>query len=251
MIYDIQKASLWKRFSAYLFDIILIGILAVGVAFLLSSALNYEGNLAARNEMREQYEAKHGVDFDITQEQYEKLDEQEKEAFDKAYLEFVSDPEVNKADVILINLSLIIISFSLLIAFLLLEFTVPLVLKNGQTLGKKIFGIAIIRVDGVRVSTFQMFARSILGKCTIETILPILLVLLFIFNYMPLVSIVGLFLLAVIQLLCTSITKLHTPMHELLSATVSVDMASQLIFDTPEALLEYKKNLHAAEVDNG
>ena len=39
------------------------------------------------------------------------------------------------------------------------------------------------------------------------------------------------------------------PLHDLLAQTVAVDMASQLIFDSPEDLLEYKKRLHAEDAE--
>ena len=39
---DLQKANIWKRISAYLFDVIILGMVAVGVAFLLSSVLKYD-----------------------------------------------------------------------------------------------------------------------------------------------------------------------------------------------------------------
>ena len=40
-------------------------------------------------------------------------------------------------------------------------------------------------------------------------------------------------------------TRTNSAIHDQLSHTVAVDMASQLIFDSPEALLEYKQKLHA------
>ena len=43
MIYDLQRASLWKRISAFLFDAILLGIAAVLFAWCLSAALGYDG----------------------------------------------------------------------------------------------------------------------------------------------------------------------------------------------------------------
>ena len=36
MIYDLQRANMWKRISAYLLDAILLGMVVVGFAFLLS-----------------------------------------------------------------------------------------------------------------------------------------------------------------------------------------------------------------------
>ena len=249
MVYDVQKASMWKRLSAYLCDIILLVIVAVGVAFLLSFALNYEGYLNERETIRVGYENQYGVDFDISKEDYNKLSAEKKKAIDDAFALFVTDPEVNRIDILLANLVLIIVSFSGLIPYLLLEFIIPLILRNGQTIGKKVFGVAVMRVDGVKISPLQLFIRTVLGKCTIETLLPIFLVLMLMFNYMPLVGMVGFLAIAIIQFFCIVATRYHTPMHELLSATVSVDFQSQLIFDTPEALLEYKKKIHEEKAE--
>lgn len=43
MVYDLQKASLWKRIAAWMFDGILTCILAVGFGVLLSVLLGYDG----------------------------------------------------------------------------------------------------------------------------------------------------------------------------------------------------------------
>jgi hypothetical protein len=40
----------------------------------------------------------------------------------------------------------------------------------------------------------------------------------------------------------------RTPLHDMLAGTVTVDFASQMIFDSPEELLEYKKKLHAESI---
>ena len=42
MIYDLQKASIGKRLSAFILDVILFAILAVGAAAIVSEALNYD-----------------------------------------------------------------------------------------------------------------------------------------------------------------------------------------------------------------
>lgn len=245
MIYDIQKSNMWKRISAYIFDSILIVILAVGVAFILSGALNYTKYTETRESMRNEFELKYGVDFDISQDDYEKMTDVERTYFDDAYTAFVTDPEVNRVDVLVINLSLIITVFSILIPYLILQFIVPLKLKNGQTLGKKIFGIAVMRVDGIRISPLQLFIRSILGKYTLETMLPILLVLMFFFGVMPFACVTGFALLFLIQIIFIITSRLRTPIHDMIAGTATVDLASQLIFDTTEELVDYQKRIHA------
>jgi uncharacterized RDD family membrane protein YckC len=249
MVYDVQKANFWKRFSAYLVDILILALVAVEIAFLLSLVLDFQGTLNQRNDLKEEYEQHYGVDFDITQEDYDKLTDSEKNYLNDAHVSYITDPECGRLDALLVNLALIIATFSLLIAYLLLEFLVPMLFRNGQTFGKKIFGVGVVRVDGVRISTFQLFVRTVLGKCTVETLIPVFLIFLFFLNFMPLFSIMGFALLFIIQFVSIVVTKLHTPIHELMSATVSVDMSSQTIFDSPEALMEYKKQLHSQDVE--
>lgn len=250
MIYDVQKASMWKRISAYIFDVILLSIIAVGVAFILSAVLGYDAHATEREAMREAYEKEYGISFDITQDEYNEMSEEEQKNYDTAYNAFATDPEVNKKDILLINLTLIIASFGILIAYLILELLIPLKFGNGQTLGKKIFGIAVMRVDGVRITPVQLFIRTILGKYTLETMLPVLLIALFIFNFMPLLGLVGIVMIIIIQLGLIVFTRLKTPIHDMISATVTVDMASQLIFNSAEELTEYKKKLHSDTVKN-
>ena len=46
MIYDLQKASMWKRISAALCDLIALVIVIVGLLLLLSAVLGYDGRAA-------------------------------------------------------------------------------------------------------------------------------------------------------------------------------------------------------------
>ena len=122
--------------------------------------------------------------------------------------------------------------------------------KNGQTLGKKVFGVAVMRVDGVKINGPILFTRAILGKYVVETMLPILFLLMIIFNITS--GIVGLIAIAAVlitNLVMIIVSKSNIAIHDLLSSTVAVDMASQLIFESPEALIEYKQRIHAQEVE--
>ena len=68
VIYDLQKASMWKRISAFLFDFIMIAIVAVGIILLLSSVLGYDTYTDKLETFYEKYETEYGVDFDISAE---------------------------------------------------------------------------------------------------------------------------------------------------------------------------------------
>lgn len=256
MVTDLQKASLWKRIFAGLFDFIMLAVVAVGMAALLSWALGYNThnqNLTdAYTRYEQEYESKYGIEFRITQEEYDAMTQAQRENYDAACVAveeaFAGDSEVVYLYNLVMNMTLLIITFGLLLSVLLLEFFVPLLLKNGQTLGKKIFAVALMRNDGVKVSNVQMFVRTLLGKFTIELMIPAYIILMIFFNSIGIVGSIVLVAILVIELICMITSKTNALIHDSISGTVAVDMASQMIFDTMEARVEYIKRLHAEEV---
>ena len=249
-MYDLQKANMWKRISAALFDAITIGIVAIGMVFLLSALLGYDAQVARFGEIREQYGDEYNVDFAITDEDYQKLTEEERNQYQLANDAFLKDEEANYIYNLLINYIFLMITVGILSTFILVEFVVPLLFGNGQTLGKKIFGIAVMRADSVKISPMILFARSILGKCTVETLVPLLSFIMIIMQaggMLPLIFFAGVTIMQIAFFLMTKERKL---IHDVMAQTVVVDMSSQMIFETPEALLEYKKKIQAEKAQN-
>lgn len=249
-MYDFQKANMWKRISAALLDLILLVIAVVGFALLLSTVLNYNSYHDRLMAAYEKYEEIYGISLDMTAEEYEKLPKPEQTLYDMAVKEFSADKDVNYLYSMMFNYTLIITIFSFLLGYLLLEFFVPLLFKNGQTVGKKIFGIALMREDGVKITPFLLFARTVLGKYTLETMFPVLILTMIYFGAMGIVGTIAVLGLLVLNLILLFATKAHTPIHDKMAHTVAVDMASQMIFDSPEAMLEYKKRIHAESVED-
>ncbi len=240
---DLQKASMWKRISAALFDVILLVMAAVGVALLLSAVLGVDKQTEAYEAQQAVYEAEYGVTFNMESEEYATLSKEDLARYEEAWTAFAKDPEANRIYALLFNLTLIITTFGLLGAFLLLELMVPLILKNGQTLGKKIFGIAVMREDGVKLSPILLFARTVLGKYTVETMLPVYIMIMLAFNMMGLVGLIALAALLILQIILLIATPARTPLHDKLAHTVTVDFASQRIFESAEAREEYRRRL--------
>ena len=249
MVTDLQKASLLKRTAAGIFDGILLCILAVGAAWLLAAVLNYNGVNAALEQGYARYESLYGVEFDISQEAYQQLSQQQKETYEAAYQALIADEAVLRDYELVLNLTLIIITFGILLAVLALEFLVPLVLKNGQTVGKKIFGIGLVRTDGVQMNNLQLFTRTVLGKFTIELMIPVYIIMMIFFNTIGVVGITILGLLLLAQLILPLVTRTHSLIHDLGAGTVAVDLASQMVFKSTEDLIAYKNKLHAEQAN--
>lgn len=247
---DIQKASILKRVSAWILDVILLATLAVGAAWGITSALGYDGYADKVDEKLEYYEELYGVDSDITQEEFDKLSDEEKALYEAANKAVSEDEELKYLYSMMFNLTLITVTFALLIAYLILEFTVPLIFGNGQTVGKKVFGIGIIRRDGIRVSVFMMFVRTLLGKFTVETMIPALLLIMSYFGIIGFEGLIIIVALIFVQLVMLIATKDRSVIHDKLAQSTAIDLASQMIFESVEELTAYKNKLHEEKTKN-
>lgn len=245
MVYNVQKASVWKRVSAFLFDGIILGIMAVALAWLLSGVLHFDSYNQTLEQSYEKYASQYGVSFEISQEDYDALDLEEKARYDEAYAALARDEEATYAYNMLVSLSLVIITVSVLAAFLALEFAAPLLIGNGQTMGKRIFGVALMRNDGVRINGVSLFVRTILGKFTIETMIPLLIVLMIFWGVIGVISVIILGVILLAQVALLACTKNNLLIHDFLANTIVVDYASQMIFPDEQALIDYKKKMAA------
>ncbi len=248
MIYDLQKASVWKRCSAALFDFIILGIVVVGLATLLSALLGFNKYNDRMNAAYDKYEKEYGIEFEISEEEYLSKTTEEKELWDTAYEALCKDKDAIYAYNMVFQLSILILTFSILFGYLIMEFIIPILLKNGQTLGKKIFGLGVMRTDGVKVVAPLLFIRTILGKFTIETMIPVIILLMILFNSIGIVGPVIIGLILLVQVILMIATNTNSMIHDVLAKTVVVDVASQMIFDSEEEMIAYKNKVHAEQV---
>ncbi len=264
MIYDLQKASVLKRFSAFLLDAICVCIVATLFAWLLSAIVDFGGWSAKYDELKTAHEQKYGINT-LTKDEYDALSDSEKKEYDEkneqakqeaeralreAYM--AKDPvavETVRTIDMVNNLILLMISVGCFFGFFIVEFIVPLFFKNGQTLGKKIFSVAVMRTATVRINSVCLFIRSMLGKFAIETMIPLYILIRVVFlGSGNVIDVALLAALTLSQILIFFVTKTRSFIHDLLADTVTVDMATQMIFDTEDDLIRYKEKLHEAEV---
>lgn len=242
MTCDLQRANVWKRISAFLFDVILLAIACVLCAWGLSALLGFDA----------QYQTlmAHwcGLDMSIMTQTYSALTDAQRALVEQANAVLAADETAVHAYGMVIQLSILIVSFGVLSGYLLLEFLVPLLFKNGQTLGKKIFGVALMRNDGVRIGHVTLFVRTVLGKYAVETMIPIMAVMMLFFGNLNIVVLGIVLILSVAQFVLFLATRKHSLIHDLLADTVAVDMASQMIFNSTDELVAYKAKLQAEKV---
>ncbi len=246
---DIQKAGLWKRIAAGILDLILLAVLATGFGGALSSILHYNDYLDRSDAIRDQYTQQFGLPEEITQELLDEMTPEEYENYkanvEKANETIKKDEDAIRVFNMVLNLSLIIASGAILLPVLLLEFVLPLVLGNGQTVGKKVFGLCVARTDSVKVNTLQLFTRVLLGKYAVGVMIPVysaIMIYLGVPNLL-LLAIAAVLLLA--QLVSFAVTRNHYLLHDLMAGTVVVDFGSQQIFKTTDDLIAYQQRIAA------
>ena len=249
MRFEIQRADFWKRISAFLFDFIMLGIVVVGVATLLSVVFNYDYYADIANEVEAEYAERYGIDPNISSEDFNALTEEQKAPYIACDEARQKDERLIIAYNIMMNLVLLIVSVSILVGFLIMEFAVPLFFKNGQTLGKKAFGLGVVHTNGVRLKGQAHFIRSVIGKCVIEVMVPVYIFLMILFGNLGIVGTAVLVLLFILEIFVIATTKTRSAIHDLISDCVVVDFSSQMVFENADELMEYKTRIHAEEVN--
>ncbi len=247
MVVDLQKAGIWKRVAAWMLDAILVAVLAVGFGALLAWGLGYDTHAQTLEDTYARYEAQYGVSFGISVGDYEALTPEQRQQYEAASAALLEDREAATAYNTVINQSLMIVTFGLLLGILAVELAVPLLLGNGQTLGKKVFALGLIREDSVKVTALQLVVRALLGKFTVETMIPVYIVMMVLFGNMGLLGTALLMIMGLAQVILLCVTKNHSLIHDLAAATVVVDIASQKVFASTEELIAYTKRVHAEE----
>lgn len=244
-MYDLQKASLWKRISAWMFDAILAGIAVVLFAWALSNVLGYDRQTAALDAAYARVGEAYGVDFNLSLTEYDALSAEENQRLNEAYDALSADEEAVNAFSMVIHLMLLVTSLGTLMGVVLMEFVVPHWLGNGQTLGKKIFGLGVMRQDGVKINGRVLFIRTILGKYTIETMVPMMILMMIYLGTLGLEGTLVILALLIAQVIMLIATQKRLVIHDALASTVVVDLGSQMIFDSPEAKVAYIEKKHA------
>ena len=263
MIYDLQKASLWKRVSAFLFDFIISSVLVVGVVLIFVWTFNFQQYSDTLDAKRVFYAEKHGIlveetkgeiKIGLTYEEYNKLTDEQKEDYNHrlelSNKDIAKDVEAIKAYNMIIYLPVAFLTVGIFIVYIGYDFILPLIFKNGQSLGKKIFGIGVIRTNCVKASGFSLFVRMAFGKFVIETMVPITIAFITLTGLLsPLVArivLLGIFALELVVYLVTKRTR--STIHDLIADTAVVDLSTQLVFESEQELIDYKTKIHEENV---
>ena len=284
-MFELRKIGFVKRASALFLDAILLVVLTTGFMFIISLICDFDHEQDLFIKYSEEWSEYHkeyaqGVseaygftytadekneNFTITDKNgskvtlndvWQKLEEAKgegNETTQAAWAKFQvlkTEAPMDRQYSYLFNLIFMMISVGLVLSYLILEFILPIIMKNGQTVGKKIFGIGVVRPDCVRITIPQLFARTFFGKFAVETMFPVLLVLLFFFGNLGITAIVLFAAITILNIAVFFASKNRTPLHDVFAHTVVVDIKLQVVFRSTDEMMERKTLQHTEMVEN-
>jgi uncharacterized RDD family membrane protein YckC len=225
----IQSASLSKRFSAFLTDIFVFAILFLLTARLFSALFGYDSGRHSLEAAYQSYADKYGISLDITEEEFEKLSSSQKELYYLADEEIAKDSDLNALYKRITILGISTLTASILLSCIISELIIPLFLKNGQTLGKKAFGIALTDKSSRKIKNSALFIRAMLGKFLLGYFLFALCIYMTLFGiFTPFPSLILILVFFFNAILCL-LTKNKISLADILSGTVVCDLECQII----------------------
>ena len=243
MIYDFQKASLLKRISAFLLDFILVTIIATFIAWIISLITHYSDLVTEFQGYYTQYEEMYGVTL-TNESVYAGYTDAQKETVQQAFDAMNADQNVIRCWGLVSTLPIVMVSVGLLISTLLVEFVMPIILKNGQTIGKKVFKLGVVNPNGVLCTNFQLCTRALLGKCVVEYMIPGIVIVMMAFGTLGFVGPIILLILLAAQGIIF-LTNLNRPFfHDLISNTLVCDLSTQKTFKTYAEMIAYKEEVN-------
>ena len=287
-MYELKRIGIVKRASAWLLDAILLAVLVTGFMFVISLICNFSGEQEkyfTASEQWEEFTEEYGEsiagyfgctfekegdsrvmrkdgevysfvavmnDFDSLNGEFDLTNPYAAEVANayEVYKDFVIKPigELYAQNNYLFSLLFMMVSVGVALAYLVLEFILPLIFKNGQTVGKNVFGICLVRANCVKMGNVQLFARTFIGKFAIETMFPVLLVFMVFFGWLGWLGIILPVALFALNAILFLFTKNKTPIHDILVGTVAVDSKIQVIFQSEEELVKTKTLQHLDSV---
>jgi len=149
------------------------------------------------------------------------------EAYQNAQNDLLNYPTYFEMMQELFNLQIQIFVVALMVVLILLHLIVPLLFKNGQTLGKKLFSIGLATKDGYRIKYWQHLVRFVVFA--IETLFGFYTV--FVGYLIPYTFIV--------------FSKNNRAPHDYAASTMIVDLKTSLIFNDKQEADAYDEKIEA------
>ena len=224
-----------NRIAAFILDTVLFLILFTGVLYLISLIFGFD---ALHDTLRAEQIKEGYLILNAETNEYEIISKDHPN-YD-VVIENVSNNALLMDTLFTVNqFSMNAPLIALAIVMFILEFVVPMFLKNGQTVGMKFFKIALISNNNLAITTTQLFARCIIGKIAVLGIIPMLAILYIFLNAGGgLFGTIILLVVVIIQIIMLIKNKNHEGIADKIANVYPVNFTETVIYKTQKELDE-------------
>ena len=244
LVYKPKYAKYILRIAAFVLDFILFLVLLTGILFILMKIVNFDYYY---NILDDEYKRIGYKIYDEATKSYHYISESAPN-FNEVIEKYKNSEIIKEYGYKVNNLVLNIPIISIFISMLILEFIVPLIFKNGQTIGMKCFHIALISKSNIKIKPIQLFTRFLFGKTVLMAIIPYMCLFYSIFNMGG--GLFGTIIIALIYII--NIVLLfkgnHASLSDIIASVYPVDSQQTIFYDNEEEL--QKALNHEKELDN-
>ena len=243
-IYTPKTPKTIKRLAAGFIDLILIIVVATGVALLTSVIYGYDNYNQTCYQKEIQYEIYvedpkgETIIDDKTYTICYEVEGVSKEEASKRYEELYKDLEYREAYTKRSAGQVIIITSGIIVSLTIFELIVPLILKHGRTVGMRFFDIGYVTDEGIEVNFKTLFVRFLFGKLVVGALIPysgVMLAFLMPTQY-TIVGFVAIFGVIGLNLLLLFTTPEKRGIHDYIAKCIPCDNSCQIYFKTVEEL---------------
>lgn len=236
-IYTPKKATWFKRILAFGLDIILFAVLLSGAMLLVSYISGYQSDLKMLDTKYIEYGIK--VKNDVGAYEF-CADVNGSTACKEAWEAFNKDTLACQYYDNVALKTLAILFGGIFITELILDYIIPMCLKNGRTIGMFCLGLAYIDVKDIKITHLQVFVHFLFGKYILVSVIPIFFFFLHFYNILPTYGL----LICVIIVLANLIMKFATPRRvgfaDSIARMYMIDNEAQVYCNTIEELSALK-----------
>lgn len=243
-IYVPKQAPIAKRIGAFIVDLILVLVIATGLAWATSAIYGYD---KYSNKIQESYitygvlvedEEKGKIEVNGNKYTYcNEIPSLTQEECNERYKACAKDKDFQEAFQKRNIGMVVIVTTAGFVSLLIYSFIIPLFLKHGRSLGSYLFGIGYVTEDDIEITPKHLLVRFLFGRFIIEVIIPfsgIMYILLQTgFGIVGIIIIAGV-VLGNIYTLCFSQHK--RGIHDIVAKVKPIDNTCQIYFKTVEEL---------------
>ncbi len=121
-------------------------------------------------------------------------------------------------------------------------FLIPLLMPNGETLGKKICGLGVIGINDVKMRPWQKIIRPLLAS---------LLGLLVIVPFLGILAPMAFVIIALVDYMMVMLSKKHQSLHDKFTKTIVVNVKNSTWFASEKEKADHEASNSASPLDGG